>query len=172
MCIAFSPDIPLGISKSRLISFISSFDNKLNGGYYYNFNNFKETIRILHASKERIEPSYFPGKQGEFFLIDKIYASTNFLLWDKEHFLLNDDKEPMTKDGEILFGLAANAIAGGIKNSLEEKPLPSVEELVCGEKKENKVLFQTLKKNGENLWNKIKNIVKIRMAGRYNQKTL
>ena len=172
LCIAFSPDTPLGISKSKMISFISSFDNKLNGGYYYNFNNFKEAVRILHASKEKIEPSYFPEKQGEFFLIDKIYNSCNSLIWDKEHNLLNNDREPMTNAGKVLFNFAANAIAGGIKSSLEETPLPSVEQLVCGENENNKVLFQKLKENGEILWRKIKNIIKIRIAGRFNQKTL
>ncbi|MBP5534511.1 MAG: hypothetical protein J6Y03_03290 [Alphaproteobacteria bacterium] len=172
LCVALSPDAPLGVSKSTMISFISSFDIRLIG--IYNYNNFKEEIKeMTRVRKEKIEPSYFPGKKGEFFLIHKIYDSSDWLDGaDGEHNLLNSSQsEPMSEDGKILFEFAANAITNGIKSSLEKTPLPSIEELVCGQSEKDKSLFQTFKKNGEELWAKMKKNITASLSARYKQKT-
>ena len=76
----------------------------------------------------------------------------------------------MTDDGKMFFNLASNAIANGIKSSLKKTPLPSIEELFCGENEKNKALFQSLKRNGDNMWERIKKDVKIILT-RTNQKS-
>ena len=160
LCIAFSPDIPLGVSKSTLISFISSYDGNLLGAYSYNYNNFKDIIYKYNAAKQEIEPAYFSGKKGEFLLIQKIYEASDLNDWGSEHNLLSDkSKKIMTEDGKMFFGFASNVIVNGMKSSLEKTPLPSIKELLCSKDEKNEELFERLKQNGDDMWEKIKIIL-------------
>ena len=181
LCVALAPDAPLGVSKSKMISFASASDMEIRDSYYQK-NNFKRIVGLIldlkEADKQRgirtegIRTSYFPGKRGEFFLTERIYkpGDDEESLRAEHNFLSNKDQELLTNGGKTLFNLAANILLSGIESSLRKTPLPSVEELACGHDEENKVAFHRLKRNGDNLWNKIRKVLHPLLMNQYRQK--
>lgn len=151
LCVACAPDVPLGISKSTMISFVSADDCKLSFD-----NNFS---KIARENKDKIYASYLPGKKGEFFITGKIYTPFDDgepKNPDVEHsFFTQLEWNRLTDSGKYLSLFQSNAIANGVKSSIEGTPLPSVEQLICNDDERCKTAFNKMKENGEKVWNSI-----------------
>ena len=149
LCVAYAPDTPLGISKSTMISFASSDDEQLIIG-----NNYAKEIRSRSRKKE-FDIAYLPEKRGEIFIASKVNVSDDEDGYQSpdHYFLIAAEEDKLTEDGKTLRLFLGNAITEGVKSSVEGKPLPPVEDLVCGEDKEN--LFEHAKENGRVLVEKI-----------------
>ena len=125
LCLACAPDVPLGISKSTMISFASQRDPFLLVN-----NNFRLYID-LQKEDQRLPTAYFPGKQGEVLLAKQLFKSGDV---EEEHnFLCLEDWKSMTADGRILLGFFSNAIANSLASALRGEPLPSIQELFCND---------------------------------------
>ena len=167
LCVTLAPDAPLGVSKSKMISFASASDTtiRMNGCSY---NNFKKAIHDMLRRKNNgdvnageIKPSYLPGKQGEVFLVEKIYEDSEYNeVGGVEHNFFLDPDHSLTNAGKMLFFIAITAVVNGLESSLKKTSLPSTEDLICGKSEANKAAFQKLKKNGEDLWNTIRRNLK------------
>ena len=161
LCVAFAPDTPLGISKSTMISFVSPEDDSLRIE-----NNFKKEIFPLRSE---FDIAYFPEKQGEVFIASKIndYVDDGFAS-DKDHyFLMGIEQDKLTNAGKTLSLFFGNALAEGVKNSIEGKPLPPVKDLVSGEDEKNKSLFEQAKEKGCVLWDKIIKNARKRLSAKH-----
>ena len=161
LCVAYAPEAPLGVSKSTMISFASIRDSKLSTE-----NNFeKELFRLQND----FDVAYFPGKQGEVFVASKVYNYVdNGFLSDKDHSFLTPTVQEgeLTEAGTVFNLFFYNALIAGIKGSIEEKPLSSIKELICGKNEKNIDLFEKVKENGRILWDKIVQNTKIRSVAR------
>ena len=156
LCVACAPEAPLGVSKSTMISFASAEDSTLTTA-----NNFS---KFVHT--EDFPASYFPGKRGEVFLAKKYAASesTKTAIGGIEHALLKCDDgldELHTRDWSDFSILFSNAIANGVKNAFDGKPLPPVRDLVCGSDGQSRRVFARMKENGELVWQRIVHKVKM-----------
>ena len=79
---------------------------------------------------------------------DKIYNS-------EEEFLKYKNWDKLSPDGQLFLGLLSNAVANSVKGAIERKPLPSTEELVCGQDAKTRALFAQMVETGRKLWNEI-----------------
>ena len=125
-----------------MILFVSAKDFEV-----YHFNSFEHEVHAL-SQNNAVLMSYFPEKRGEFFLtpsMGKDVEEHNFLGYD-----LN--QKGLSPEGKAMLKFAGNAVVNGVKNSLEEKTLPPVKEIVCGQDAEAKKLFNKLKENGAEMW--------------------
>ena len=176
MVIAHAPDCPLGVSKSQFISFRSAYDSELDRrnkdwtDAYIFLKKQEERKYICNIGKEEkdqyepfhLKPCYFPGKQGNLFLIKRKFR------WDKEleyPFMTRPEEHNdtsysainQTQDGKIMAHFAKTILTNGIQNSLkqEEKftPLPPIEKLILSNnptlRTEEKNLFEKMKENGK-----------------------
>ena len=151
LCIAYASDVPLGVSKSTMISFISALDPVIQRN-----DNFTQGWRhLLVASK--LLPSYFSREQGELFLVPQFYDTERIQKDHKtEHKFLQRKSLPnLTIPGQQILAFSTNAIVNGVRSSINKTPLPSVEDLVCGEDQQRKEIFQQYKQNGIDMWNLI-----------------
>lgn len=151
LCIAYASDVPLGVSKSTMISFISALDPVIQRN-----DNFTQGWRhLLVASK--LLPSYFSREQGELFLVPQFYDTERIQKDHKtEHKFLQHKSLPnLTIPGQQILAFSSNAIVNGVRSSINKTPLPSVEDLVCGEDQQRKKIFQQYKQNGIDMWNLI-----------------
>lgn len=175
---AHAPACPLGISKSTMISFCSSSDNKIdfhgNYAHYYIKQRQREDSAHYYAqedgNKERIdtnrpfniEPSFLDKKQGNIFLVKDIfqYGDEGPLaehMGNEHEFYGYRPTSGMTKDGQLLTLISREIIASAIKNSLCQKDsftaLPEVDELLCGKDENKKKAFARMLNSGKKLWN-------------------
>ncbi len=157
LCVAHAPYAPLGTSKATMISFVSAQDFDIT-----HYNNFETEIRNMSRNKE-VLLSYFPGKQGEMFLTPSMgedMEQHNFLGYDTT-------QKGLSKEGQAILGLSANAIVNGVKNSLDGKLLPGVKELVSGKDEKVQKFFDRLQENGAKMWQKISENTAARLKAEY-----
>ena len=157
LCVAHAPYAPLGVSKSTMISFVSAKDLEIS-----HHNNFEAEVREMSKSNE-VMLSYFPDKQGEFFLTPSMgedMEEHNFLGYDTA-------QKGLSKEGQAILELSGNTIVNGVKNSLSGKSLPSVKDLVCGADEKYQKFFDKLKENGAKMWQKISLNITIRLKKMY-----
>ena len=148
LCVACAPEAPLGVSKSTMISFASAADAHLTTD-----NNFARFVRY-----ENFPAAYFPDKHGEVFLA-KTYTSKEgrkAVIGGIEHaFFRFEDEDWHSKDWMFLFDFFSNAVANGVRGSIEGRPLSSVKDLVCGDDERANGLFEQMKTRGEILWHRM-----------------
>ncbi|MBP5399891.1 MAG: hypothetical protein J6Y53_05720 [Alphaproteobacteria bacterium] len=152
LCVAHSPYAPLGVSKSTMISFVSAKDKDIQ-----HYNNFEKEIRVM-SIKDEVMLSYFPEKQGEMFLTPTMgrVSQHNFLGYNLNH-------SGLSKEGQVILGMAGNAIVNGVKNSISGKSLPSVKDIVCGNNEKFREFFEVLKENGVKMWQKVRENALLRL---------
>lgn len=177
-CIALAPDAPLGISKSKMISFASVYDKTINGNIYQR-NNFKNVIKgiIDYETEKRVDISltklaYLSGRRGEVFLVKNLYKEGKENREIEHNFSINP-KYSLTKQGNILFFIAISSIAEGIKSSLKKTPITTTKDLFLSIFKNDKraaSTFEILKRNGDILWNNMRIGLSINLAKQYKQK--
>ena len=144
LCITQAPYAPLGVSKSTMISFASAKDDDVS-----HYNNFETEIRRMSINNDVLF-SYFPGKQGELFLVPSMGDAV-----DQHNFIGYDPKQQgLSPEGQALTIFIGNAIVNGVKHSISnsEELLPSTKELVCGSNKNAQKCFERLKENGAKMW--------------------
>lgn len=182
LVIAHAPACPLGISRSQFVSFMSAIDdspvNTPNNNFwgYIRHRNREERIRwnkediarekgekpIIAERWFKLQPCYFPPKQGNLFLIKRKYEYadpelTYFQINPDEHNNISYRDRSQTKDGRLLMYFSRNVILNGIRNALQQKegftPLPPLEELIqspenIDTRNKEKAVFQQMYRNG------------------------
>lgn len=145
MCIAHSPYIPLGLAKSTMISFVSTQDIEIS-----QYKDFEYEIQNMTKNNEFML-SYFPGQQGEMFLVPSMGEGLD------KHKLLdyNQEQNGLNKNGQAILIFASNTIINSIKNSIEGNMLPPIKDIVCGQDEKLKTFFDVLQANGVKIWSKI-----------------
>lgn len=182
LVIAHTPACPLGISRSQFVSFMSAIDdspaNTPNNNFwgYIRHRNREERIRwnkediaqkkgekpIIAERWFKLQPCYFPPKQGNLFLIKRKYEYidpelTYCQINPAEHNNISYRDMSQTKDGRLLMYFSRNVILNGIRNALQQKegftPLPPLEELIqspenIDTQNKEKAVFQQMYRNG------------------------
>lgn len=144
LVLAQSPDCPLGESHSTFISFAAAADDRI-----CHYNNFDKAVRQI-GREENIPLSFFPGKQGNLFLIGSYGENCDQHCFNR--FLLPDG---LSDEGKAITLLSAKLLINGIKNSLADTPrLSSVRDLAAASR-ESTELFETACINGKQLYQKI-----------------
>ncbi len=145
LVVAHAPYCPLGVSRSMMISFCSAQDDEVE-----HYNNFEKAVCGLNE-KGKLKMSYFPGKQGNFFLVPTMGKEV-----DQHNFVGYDAMQSgLSKEGQVLVGLAGNVVAAGVKNSLAGEKLPSVRDLVADGNEQTCALFDRLQQNGNEMYREI-----------------
>lgn len=141
LCVAFAPFAPVGVSKSQMISFMSADDDIVR---QHNLADFH--IRKM-AQKGDFKPSYFPGKQGNCFIVSKISEKSN----GHNFFGFSDKRTDFTDDGVMLTNLMSSALVEGVRSSVTNQKLPHIQKLT--DKKAH--TFNLFAQNGRLMWQKI-----------------
>lgn len=149
LCTAHAPYCPLGVSKSKLISFCSANDDEV-----WHYNHFQSEVGKL-AERGKVQMSYFPAQRGEFFLTLRYGDGSEYGV-DEHNFQGYDANQAgLTKEGRVMLTLVGNVIVNGIKSSLTGAPLPAVKDLVCGGNQVFEQVFEHLRQNGEKMYQQI-----------------
>ena len=161
LCITQAPYAPFGVSKSTMISFASAKDDEVS-----HYNNFEMEIRQM-SMNNNVLFSYFPGKQGELFLVPSLGDAVeqhNFIGYDTH-------QQGLSSEGQAWTKFIGNAIVNGVKHSISnaEEPLPSTKELVCGSDQNAQKCFERLKDNGAKMWQMMSSNVAARLKIKHNQ---
>ena len=163
LCLTCAPEAPLGKSKSTMISFISTNDEKTNSE-----NNFSKAICSITSREGKIAPAFFPNRQGNCFLTSDLtleHEDNN----NEHDFLRYKDWNRLSPDGQKFLNFLSNAVANSVKGAINGNPLPSVKELVCAQYEESKKLFDQMEETGRKLWNDLTQITKLRLASKLKQ---
>ncbi len=150
--IQFGPVAPLEHPVFTTLSFASGSDTMSDG-----HNNFSE---YMYENAENLYPGYFSQLGTHVFIAGKINER-----YDKEHDdsgVVSDDG--LTEDGQVLFSLERNAIVNVMRATVQNRPTPSVQEMVSG----HGVDFEELKHNGNVFYDRM---VK-RLRAQKNQKQI
>lgn len=169
LVVALAPICPLGVSKSRFISFMSAYDSRVerpcNWMTRYITENRECELSNINTGNTKdkwdLKAGFLGGRNGDVF-----YAKQRFGLvgnigdktigWDEHnnsHFIL----DKFTADGQLLATFARNIVISGIKNSLladsEFTPLPPTAELILDGKNDAQLSaeFVQLQRNGREL---------------------
>lgn len=176
-CVAYAPLAPLGVSKSTLLSFISTRD-KMQHDHNNIFERFIHSISIDRYDYDKsgdkipvesqIPISYFPEKQGNLFISSRILLNS-----EKDHELIggyNTPSDNISDSGKIILTLAANAIANSLKSAQNNTPVPDVQSLVTSGNDKLTAIFNDAKKSGAEIYNKMKllrfNTARLKQLGR------
>ena len=148
LCVALSPYAPLGVSKSTMISFGSARDSEV-----WHQNAFHRELLALDKNGD-FRLSYFPEKQGNVFVASSMVPEKTD---GYEHSFSNYvmPKRELSKEGKVMLLFARLAILNGVKSSVDNEPLKSVQELLCGDDIKILSLFDYVKKTGQNMYAKI-----------------
>lgn len=147
LCIAYAPSAPLGVSKSQMISVVSTWDQVVE-----QYNTAELLIR-KKAWQHKIKPSFLTGKKGNIFVVPAITECSD----DHNYHGFNYDRKDLAVSGKAAIRLMGNALISGIQSAVEHTYLPDIESLVTLNKKDSEALFDfnTFRQNGEELWKEI-----------------
>lgn len=177
LVIAHAPACALGVSKSQFVSFKSAYDGNtpLKNDFFDMYIEIRKTEERKRFAAEEdsktdeieknrwfdLKPCFFPGKQGNLFLIKQKYEWSEglgpFLINENEHNNVQYKDKSQTKEGRMMAYFAKTILENGIKNSLQQDgsfvPLPPIESLVLSgdaamTSKEVEA-FETMKENGK-----------------------
>lgn len=164
VCIAHAPYCPLGVAKSNMISFLSVKDNVIKHN-----NNFQKTIQNIDKNKE-FKFSFFPEEYGNVFVATQIYD-----LWFERDFIGTnttplehdftdyDEKDSfLTLEGMEIKKMSGNVLVNAVKRAKEKTPVTDVQSMVCGDDENLNRNFKLLKKNGNEMYQKILNKLRTR----------
>lgn len=163
-CVAYAPLAPLGVSKSTMLSFMSTQDTEKQGHnnifarFIHSISidryNYNKDGYITDAVESQIPISYFPEKQGNLFISSRILLNSA-----NDHELIGGYNTPSNKvsdSGKIILTLAANAIANSLKSAQNNTPIPDVQSLVTSGNDKLTAIFNDAKKSGAEIYNKMK----------------
>lgn len=122
LCVAYAPYCPLGVSKSTMISFLSAIDTRAR---YYNLMELigRNMIKDL---------SWFPDKQGNVFVSPQITKIIGSEIDEHGVGFSNSQDEEISDAAKLMLRFREQALINGIKSSVMDKDLPSVQDLVTG----------------------------------------
>lgn len=176
LIVALAPACPLGISKSQFVSFQSAYDYDIpqKGNFFDHYINMRkrEEIRRFYAEEDKdadkiknnrwfdLKPCYFPGKQGNLFLVKQKYKWTDCgpaLINGNEHNNVSFNGHEQTPNGKLLAHFSKTILKNGIKNSLLQDtgftPLPPIETLILSDdpimRQKETIAFAKMKQNGK-----------------------
>ena len=176
LIVALAPACPLGISKSQFVSFQSAYDGGIpqKGNFFDCYINMRkrEEIRRFYAEEDKdadkiknnrwfdLKPCYFPGKQGNLFLVKQKYKWTDCgpaLINENEHNNVSFNDQEQTPNGKLLAHFSKTILKNGIKNSLLQDtgfiPLPPIENLILSDdpimRQKETITFAKMKQNGK-----------------------
>lgn len=176
LIVALAPACPLGISKSQFVSFQSAYDYGIpqKGNFFDHYINMRkrEEIRRFYAEEDKdadkiknnrwfdLKPCYFPGKQGNLFLVKQKYKWTDCgpaLINGNEHNNVSFNGHEQTSNGKLLAHFSKTILKNGIKNSLLQDtgftPLPPIETLILSDdpimRQKETIAFAKMKQNGK-----------------------
>ena len=148
LCVAHSPYCPLGVSKSKMISFGSASDDEV-----WHQNSFHQQLKTLNKDG-KLKLSYFTERKGECFVVSNITEinhDENIPHSMTEHGFIDfiNPKQKLTREGQALMRMEGNVVINGVKSSLKREKLPETKDLVCGQDEVGRKLFEAIRKNGE-----------------------
>ena len=157
--IQHNPVAPLTKQRFNTISFASAEDTMMR-----NHNNL--FADWMYENSADIVPCFFDSEYGKIFIGGHLKE-----LAFKEHDLTgllksDDEKWPLTPDGEIIFGAERNALARAAQSAINGTAVMSVDQLVDG----NGIDTDSLRRNGEMLYNIMLADIRQQMKARGNQK--
>ncbi len=143
LCVAYAPYAPLGVSKSTMISFGSAKDEEV-----WHQNTFHRELRVQNRLNA-LKLAYFPEKQGNVFIIPSFGQEIKY-----EHNFPNyiQMKPESSDEVKAFVRFSQNAVANGVKGSLEDVALGDVKTLVCGDDKALNEDFERACQNGKNIY--------------------
>lgn len=152
LTIVLNPACPLGVAKSKFISFMSMYDNTVDRPR----NWISEYIQNLKNKRKNLKPGFLTDTNGNVFFVNNRFGllrpshTPSFDEHNNAHFF----NENLTSDGKMLMNIAHNIVISGIKNSLMQDskftPLPEIDELILDGKQDKKwsKMFDKMKQNG------------------------
>lgn len=160
LVVAHEPSIPMGVAKSRFISFMSANDSMLARPK----NWITQYVMSRHADEaddkidsDWLKPMFLSRKNGDVFVIHNAFTPDELgLPRDEEHNSAHYvGVQNQTKFGGLMALIAGNIIKNGIENSLANqtgrlKSLPRTCELILGgaDAKWLKGVFAIMRQNG------------------------
>lgn len=157
VCIAHAPFCPLGVSKSNMISFISVKDNIVK-----HYNNFQKTIQYIDKNND-FRFSFFPKKYGNVFIATQIYdlwferdiAGINTTPLEHDFTDYNEKDSLLTLEGMEIKKMSGNLLVNAIKRATDKQPVTDIQNMVCGDDENLIRNFKILKKNGNEIYQKM-----------------
>jgi len=144
-CVAYEPYAPLGVSKSKMLSFVSANDTVIHA-----YNHMEEYIKQL-AKANQLKTAFFEGKRGNVLITPKIRTSHG----DHNYFGLGV-RTDLTPQGSVLMSLMGNAITNAVALSCENIEKTDLKRLMTGGNVEFENQLATFQKEGKTLWQEIK----------------
>ena len=144
-CVAYEPYAPLGVSKSKMLSFVSANDTVIHA-----YNHMEEYIKQL-AKANQLKTAFFEGKRGNVLITPKIRTSHG----DHNYFGLGV-RADLTPQGSVLMSLMGNAITNAVALSCENIEKTDLKRLMTGGNVELENQLATFQKEGKTLWQEIK----------------
>ncbi|MBO7605535.1 MAG: hypothetical protein J6S61_03615 [Elusimicrobiaceae bacterium] len=151
-CASFAPYAPLGVGQAFKISFVSATDQEIN-----HFNQAEKSIRNFVAF-DNFLPCYLSGKRGNVFIVPELSGYGNEHDWGG----FGKRQKCLTENGEILNRFLESVLVGAMISSLNNTPLKDVRSLIEKGAQDQQIVevFDTFEKNGEQMWQQIKNDIK------------
>lgn len=173
LTVALAPGCPLGVSKTRMISFASAYDMMIMRprnwvAQYIKANQAIDMPKLMNGenvSGDWLYPSFLSDKNGEVFLIrmgfkwvrDNGQNGPSSLEHNNARFV--QGKEKSTNDGRLIFGMARNILKNATLNSVAQddgvKPLPPTRELVSIGDDNTERVFDMLTQNGDSFMTRV-----------------
>ena len=103
-------------------------------------------------------PCYLSGKRGNVFIVPELSGYGNEHDWGG----FGKRQKCLTENGEILNRFLESVLVGAMISSLNNTPLKDVRSLIEKGAQDQQIVevFDTFEKNGEQMWQQIKNDIK------------